>query len=777
MLRKFILSGISAAMFLCSSTLVAKDRTTIETFIMSVKETNTFVPVNDIWAPDNNFDQTELLKDYKRAQNLTIDFAHVARVMKEKNFAINLTIPGFDGNVYDLELAHHRILTNDFELHAVGNGKDTKVDYTPGLYYRGVVKGIPGSMAAFSFFNNEVYGIISIPGEGNITIVPYTMVVDGKEVDYNPHYLLYRDSDIRNPEKLPSCHSEELSDDHLYRTANKTTTTLNNKVYTHYSCKQVNFFLVADYSMFQKKTSVTNCTNYFTSLFNNIGLLYLNEGIMIGIKYVQVNTATDEYQSLSLSSSTWLSKFGQVTQNTMHGADLAQLHTTKGGSMGGIAWLRVLCNSYGGAPQHAGPYSFVNITNSATTTTPYPFNSPYYSWDVEASTHEIGHNLGSPHTHACAWGPSRNTAIDGCQTTEGSCPNPGVPGSSVKGTIMSYCHLVSSGISFNNGFGPQPGDTIRYFVRNASCPDIYKPNFANAKANTTVTANRECTDVTSGITYYWKSPNTVANTDDTLVLMVKKNGNSIGDLNTTGFAVTATTLTGMGGGTAPVVTFPAGTAGIASGANNYAVRRYWKITHTGAATLASDVDVYFPLIGSDTTDVNGSAPGITAPFNNFRMYSVKKPTINPDPTGGFTGATAADITVHTKGTSPSTTNWVNVSSGTGGNSMLAMFKTKTLHGGGAFYPHGLVSVDNVITNGGVDIFPNPTTNEWYIALKENFGTEVSFQLFSADGRVLITQTLQSNTVNTINAANLPTGMYFYRIVGGSNVTTGNLLKN
>lgn len=775
MLRNLILTGISAAMLLCSTTLVAKDRTSIETFIHGVKETNSFVRVSEIWATDNNFDQTELMKDFNRVLPLTIDFGRVGALMQQKNFAINLVIPGLDGEVYDLELAHHRVVTNDFEVHAKAGEKDVRVDYTPGLYYRGVVKGIQGSMAAFSFFNNEVYGIISIPGVGNITVAPNTKVIDGKEVDYNSNYLLYLDSDIKNWDKYPKCGTDKLSDDHLFNRANKGTTTLNNKVYSSYSCKQINWFYVADYSMFQKKGSVTNCTNYITSLMNNIGLIYLNEGIMIGVKYVQVNTATDAYQTLAISSSAWLTKFGQITQNTMHGCDLAMLLTTKDGSMGGIAWLDVLCDSYNGAPQHSGPYAFCNINNSSTVSTTYPFTGSYYSWDVGATAHEMGHNLGSRHTHACVWGPTRTTAIDGCYTIEGSCPDPGDPLPSVKGTIMSYCHLTSSQISFNNGFGPQPGDTIRYSVRNATCGEIYKPNLALAKPGTTVTANRECTDMTSGITYYFKSPNTIDQADDTLVLMVKKNGNNIGDLNSTGFSVTATTLSGYGGGTAQNVAFPTGTSGVASSGNNYAARKYWKIAHTGAVTLPTAVDVYFPMMAADTTDINGSVPGPTAPFSNVRLYSVEKPTISPDPSAGFTGATGADISIHTKGASPSTSNWVATTSGS--SAYLVVFKTTTLHGGGAFYAYGSTSVDNTVNNEGFDIFPNPTTNEWFVSLKEDFGTDVSFQLYSADGRVVSTQNLISNSVNSINATNLPTGMYFYRLISGNKVITGNLVKN
>src|SRR5204863_5563551 len=43
------------------------------------------------------------------------------------------------------------------------------------------------------------------------------------------------------------------------------------------------------------------------------------------------------------------------------------------------------------------------------------------------------------------------------------------PSSSVGGTIMSYCHLISAGINFANGFGPQPKTVIINSINGASC--------------------------------------------------------------------------------------------------------------------------------------------------------------------------------------------------------------------------------------------------------------------------------------------------------------------
>ena len=100
--------------------------------------------------------------------------------------------------------------------------------------------------------------------------------------------------------------------------------------------------------------------------------------------------------------------------------------------------------------------------------------------------HEIGHNLGSRHTHRCVWN-GNNTQIDDCGNVwaeeEGDTPegdacydtnNPILPGNG--GTIMSYCHLVSGlGVNFNEGFGLQPGDRIRTVLSDCSECSVNPP--------------------------------------------------------------------------------------------------------------------------------------------------------------------------------------------------------------------------------------------------------------------------------------------------------------
>lgn len=72
--------------------------------------------------------------------------------------------------------------------------------------------------------------------------------------------------------------------------------------------------------------------------------------------------------------------------------DLAHLVSYDGG--GGIAYIDVLCYKYNGTGYSGLAEGFSEV--------------PYYSWTVEVIAHELGHNIASPHTHSCKWGPSGN---------------------------------------------------------------------------------------------------------------------------------------------------------------------------------------------------------------------------------------------------------------------------------------------------------------------------------------------------------------------------------
>ncbi len=354
------------------------------------------------------------------------------RIVREHPEALTLSIPVQDALPLEMELVQQSPLAKDFFV-STSSSNNLPVAYTPGVYYRGVIKGMPGSTVALSVFNNEIIGIAATPEQGNLVLGK--LQAEGNETGY----ILYSDKNLYAKRDAicgavePLGYAEKIRE--YAETAAKPT-----------ADKCVRVYLECDYAMHQNKGGVAGATNFITAVFNNLATLYANEQITTIISQVYVWTTQDSYSTTS--SNTALNTF-RTTRPTFNG-DLAHLAALGGSNIGGVAWVDVLCNA-------SYRYAYSNIYSSYSTV-------PTYSWSVEVMTHEMGHNLGSPHTQSCSWSGG---ALDNCYTTEGGCA-PG-PAPSNGGTIMSYCHLTSYGINFNNGFGVQPGNLIRGRVNAASC--------------------------------------------------------------------------------------------------------------------------------------------------------------------------------------------------------------------------------------------------------------------------------------------------------------------
>jgi len=113
---------------------------------------------------------------------------------------------------------------------------------------------------------------------------------------------------------------------------------------------------------------------------------------------------------------------------------------------GGIAWLPGMCSEL---------FSFAVSANLGGSF-PYPFQQGNQNWDLIVITHEIGHNIGAPHTHNEPNPPELCGA--------GDCSG------SANGTIMSYCHLCSGGIAnMQLRLADASILSINNFFANASC--------------------------------------------------------------------------------------------------------------------------------------------------------------------------------------------------------------------------------------------------------------------------------------------------------------------
>lgn len=345
---------------------------------------------------------------------------------------IELGIP-YNGTTINVLLYRVEIATNDFHLDTDKQANATQIK---GVFYRGIINGDTNSLASFNFFNKEMNGIISSGGLNNLVVGK--LQKPGNVSDY----IVYSDAQLTVPFDFSCGISDaDVLPDNQARMPEEAL-----------SDRCVTLYFELDYDAYLANNSdVETATNWITSIFNNSQTIYANDGITTALRSVFVWTEEDGYTGSS--SSDYLEAF--FRRRPVFDADVSMFITTNGGGLGGVAGgIGSICT-----PRNIS-FSDVNFSFS---------NVPSYSWTVQVVTHELGHVFGSPHTHGCYWN-GNNTSIDGCGTTagftEGNCALGPIPSS---GTIMSYCHLVSAGINFANGFGPQPLARILTHITSSRC--------------------------------------------------------------------------------------------------------------------------------------------------------------------------------------------------------------------------------------------------------------------------------------------------------------------
>lgn len=405
--------------------------------IQQLKDKGTrFVPVPVFHRVDEQQrTQARWSVDLKEATVLGLDPAGLRAMRALENVA--LEIPSHTGPLW-LDLVRTGIAPEGAVVR-MASGAVASLD--GGIHYRGMVRGMPGSWAAISVYENEVMGLIN-DGSGQLVLGRF-------EDKRDQLHVLYRDEDLH---RRPAFTCGTVDDQQVYHTDQLVLDGGERTV------RCVRYYWEVNHNVFLDKGSST--TNYVTGLFNQSAVLFDNDGIDVTLSELFIWDVPSPYTGPG--SGDFLDQFG-VTRTTFNG-DLAHLIGYGGG--GGVAWLNTLCSTQSRLRM---AYSGINSTYS---------NVPAYSWSTMVVTHEAGHNLGSRHTHACSWN-GNGTNIDGCGPTanidyrEGTCAIGPVPAAGVGGTIMSYCHLISGvGINFANGFGPQPTAVIVNAVNAASCLGI-----------------------------------------------------------------------------------------------------------------------------------------------------------------------------------------------------------------------------------------------------------------------------------------------------------------
>ncbi|MFY8010823.1 MAG: M12 family metallo-peptidase, partial [Saprospiraceae bacterium] len=404
------------------------------------KEGKTFRPY-DLFTEENGS-----LRQYKGANEafsekkfFSTSPSRIRRLLDDAPKQFTLILPGLKESL-SIELVSVDLLSTDFQLmHASGVTMEENSDIQ---HFRGIVEKNPGSFAAVTVSESGIQGSIFTKETGMQVFGPM------EETEGNPNvpHILYPTDAFPTKEKLTCLTPDDIRP--------YSTQELSSNVTLRNDPKCVNVYLEVDNDIFTDKGGTTNTTAFMTGWFNQVATLYANENINLRLSGLFLWDVPSPYTG---SDYNMLTQFG-VQRQTIKG-DIGQLVSYKG--KGGIAWLNGVCSSstrfklsFGSAQK-----SFQNV--------------PAFSWNVMVMAHELGHILGSQHTHACVWN-GNSTALDGCAgVTEGGCALPPLPPNG--GTIMSYCHNTSVGTKFGNGFGEQPGNVIRNRIASATCLQTCPP--------------------------------------------------------------------------------------------------------------------------------------------------------------------------------------------------------------------------------------------------------------------------------------------------------------
>ena len=324
-------------------------------------------------------------------------------------------------------------------------------------HFHGMVKDDFNSIVAITFYKDEMMGLVCT-NEGNFNIA--LNIQSGKHLFYNEENLKekaesfcateFDTSIVSDPGILQRQEAVLIGEEKIIRG-----TAIN---------KLIKFDVETRVNIYRRLGRDLDAVEaWVMAIFNQVALLYLNDDIRTCVSRICMWTGGDPYSTSDVGK--LLAQF--QNEKTSIDGDLGILLSFKGSYDGLASTLSGLCNS-----STRNKLAVANIKEDYNIV-------PVYSQSVKVITHELGHLMGSPHTHTCYWNGD-NTPIDGCGDPAGDpyyysgCIRP--PVTNEKGTIMSYCnHNGMPGIDFNLGFGPQPGELIRRNVIFANCLECIGP--------------------------------------------------------------------------------------------------------------------------------------------------------------------------------------------------------------------------------------------------------------------------------------------------------------
>jgi len=385
---------------------------------------------------------------------MTLNKNKLRSLLNTQDENITLELPLSRTSSVQLKLFKVKLYSDDFLIFSLTKNSRTLQQVSKGVFYRGIINNDEKSLACLSIYADHITGFYS-DNTGNYEFGR----LEGKQ----EQYIFYKTSDDKN-KNVFKCGLGE-NEDKFVKNINKHIIEGNSA-----SPRPMKIYFQTDYQLWLTigKDPVA-ISNYVTAIFNYVATMYQNDNLPLELGRIEYWQALDPYNGANTFE--LVKEFAGFMQD-QYNLDIYNILTTRFGDNNAIArGIRVLCDPYD-PTDSSGRYTCSSIALNVIP--PYP----QYSNVALAVGHEMGHIIGSRHTHACVWPVFQGGgigSIDTCVITgeNAPCYQSGTqPNAILNGTLMSYCDLGGGSVNASLGFGRLPGDTCRLRYNQAPCLSV-----------------------------------------------------------------------------------------------------------------------------------------------------------------------------------------------------------------------------------------------------------------------------------------------------------------